>query len=377
MSLKESGEPSIHLSGAATWWSFVSTPSDCTHVFSGTLGDASFPLGSVNSIAYFVSVSVGSKRDSVQTVAVSLTGHGCDFPVSLKSTVALQNTGSILACTVQLSTTYDAMNLQRTGTQKIHITFEWIMSTRLLKLRCDFRVKKIATNLTKLQKYIFVFKFENSTKINWKLNRGKRKSINAHREVHYLLSSPNGTITRRFPGRICTSLLSPLCISLNTSGEPSIQLFRMVFCWDLSTAYSACVTHIFSGTEDDARLPPGLVKMIAVFPSVAVGRKRDCFQTVAVSLLGGGFGFPGTLKSTKALQNIGSIVACTFQLFEKYAVYLQMTWETRVLLPVKSTHVYCEYTRTINVYICACLLFVEENHAKQMAHARWKQQIAK
>ena len=75
----------------------------CTHVFSGTDGDANLPLGSVNSIAFFSSVPVGKKCDSVQTVAVRLIGGGFSFPGTLKFTLALQNTGSIVACTVQLS----------------------------------------------------------------------------------------------------------------------------------------------------------------------------------------------------------------------------------------------------------------------------------
>ena len=83
----------------------------CTHVFSGTDGDASLPLGSVNSIAFFSSVPVGEKCDSTQTVAVRLIGGGLGFPGTLKSTLALQNIGSIVACTVQLSRCRYAMRL--------------------------------------------------------------------------------------------------------------------------------------------------------------------------------------------------------------------------------------------------------------------------
>ena len=82
----------------------------CTQVLSGTEGDPSvLPTKWVNSRAYFFSVPVGWKCDCVQTVAASLTGAGFGFPGTLKSTVALQNSGSIVACTVHLPKTCDAM----------------------------------------------------------------------------------------------------------------------------------------------------------------------------------------------------------------------------------------------------------------------------
>ena len=88
--------------------------SNCTHIFRGVSGDASLPLGSVHSIAYFSRVPVGRYCDCVQTVAVRLTGGGLDFPGTLKSTMAVQNTGFIVACTAHLCAVYDANNLSMT-----------------------------------------------------------------------------------------------------------------------------------------------------------------------------------------------------------------------------------------------------------------------
>ena len=81
-----------------------------TQVLRGVDADAKVPLGSVNSIAYFVTVPVDRDSDCLQTVAVRLTGGGSFLPGTLKSTLALQNVGSIVAYTAHLSETYDAIN---------------------------------------------------------------------------------------------------------------------------------------------------------------------------------------------------------------------------------------------------------------------------
>ena len=51
----------------------------CTQILSGTEGGVSLPLGSVHSIAYFLRVPEGSAWESVQTVAISVTGGRFDF----------------------------------------------------------------------------------------------------------------------------------------------------------------------------------------------------------------------------------------------------------------------------------------------------------
>ena len=126
-------------------------------------------------------------------------------------------------------------------------------------------------------------------------------------ESDNLSSVPNAAMLSLFPDSV-TSLLSPSCMSLKTSGDPSIQLFE-------PATFSIC-THVLSSTEGDANSPLGSVNSMAYFSSVPVGRERECVQTVAVRLTGGGFDFPGTLKFTLALQNTGFIVACTIHLYK-------------------------------------------------------------
>ena len=76
------------------------TFSSCTHVFSGTDGNANLPLGSVNSIAFFTSVPVGKNRDNVQTVAMLMLVAGFSpgsFTGCLKYIMAVQDIRSMSA----------------------------------------------------------------------------------------------------------------------------------------------------------------------------------------------------------------------------------------------------------------------------------------
>ena len=134
----------------------------------------------------------------------------------------------------------------------------------------------------------------------------------AQKLVGNLAPPPSGTIVIWFPDSV-TTLRSPSCWSWKTSRESGRQYFGAGPGLGFVATFSSC-THVLSGTDGDANVPLGSVNSIAFFSSVPVGKKCDSTQTVAVRLIGGGFGFPGTLKSTLALQNVGSIVACTVQL---------------------------------------------------------------
>lgn len=88
----------------------------------------------------------------------------------------------------------------------------------------------------------------------------------------------------------------------------------MVDCVVESPDPASIWTQVLRGVEGDPNVPLGSVNSIAYFLTVPVDNASDCVQMVAVRSTGGGFGLPGTLKSTLALQNIGSIVAYTFHL---------------------------------------------------------------
>ena len=138
------------------------------------------------------------------------------------------------------------------------------------------------------------------------------------REITNRSLLPNGAIDIRFSNSV-TCLLSPSCWSLKASGDPSIQLLGAIPGLTCSTIFSICI-HTFSGALGGASVPLGSVHSIAYFSIAPVGRARDCIQIVAVRLTGGGFNFPGTLKSTMAVHNTGFIVAFTVHLCEAYDV---------------------------------------------------------
>ena len=158
----------------------------------------------------------------------------------------------------------------------------------------------------------------------------------------YNLSSLRNGVINRWSSESATFLLSSSCMSLKTIGAPSRQLLAAIM------ASSAC-THVFSGTEGAASVPLGSVHSMAYFLSVPVGTGSDIIQTVAVSLTAGGFGFPGTLKSTIAEHNFGSMEASTVQLSEAFNAWMLM---------LKNTH-YKLYEKSVKKFSRICIFLFE------------------
>ena len=185
---------------------------------------------------------------------------------------------------------------------------------------------------TKVASYLCAYRIQNNTKKkpfvqtrDWKLWIASREVGNPLFAAHG--EGPNDSIVNSVSPDSVTNFWSPSSRSLKTIGEPSKQLPERVLGADLDIWFSSC-SHTFSGVLGTSNsLPLGSVNSIAYFSTIPVDSARECVQTVAMSFTGGGLGFPGTLKSTTAVQLSGSIVARTAHLSEMHdAINLFRSW---------------------------------------------------